>query len=195
MKSLLSQNTLIVNQEITVLNNQYQIFDTENNKIGFIKEKSSFFRNVFLLFFPKGCFSLELQIFDENENLIATMSECETFFFTKFSIKNSQNEEIATISQKFSFFKSSFIISDVDNNQIATIQGNLIARDFHIIDSASDEEVGTVSKKWNGLVKEMFTNAGKYAINISESLSNKSYRVALIASVIAIDILEGKKII
>lgn len=195
MKSLLSQNTLIVDQKFTVLNNQYQIFDTENNKIGFIKEKSSFLRNILMFFIPKNLLPLELQIFDENENLMATINKGYTFYMAKFSIKNSRDEEIATISQKFSFLTPSFIISDVDNHQIATIQGNLIARDFHIIDSASGEEIGTVLKKWGGLVKEMFTNTDKYAINISESLSNKSYRVALIASVIAIDMIfrEGRK--
>lgn len=195
MKSLLSQNTLIVDQKFTVLNNQYQIFDTENNKIGFIKEKSSFLRNILMFFIPKMLLPFELQIFDENENLMATISKNYTFHLAKFSIKNSQDEEIATIVQKFAFLKPSFIISDVDNNQIATIQGNLLARDFHVIDRASDEEIGTVSKKWNGLVKEMFTNADKYAINISESLSNASYRIAIIATAIAIDILfrEGRQ--
>ena len=41
----------------------------------------------------------------------------------------------------------------------------------------------------------MFTNADKYAINISESLSNASYRIAIIATAIAIDILfrEGRQ--
>ena len=78
---------------------------------------------------------------------------------------------------------------------VGKVADNILARDFHVIDRASDEEIGTVSKKWNGLVKEMFTNADKYAINISESLSNASYRIAIIATAIAIDILfrEGRQ--
>jgi len=189
MTSLLSQNTLLVNQKFTILNNQYQIFDTENNQIGFIKEQSSFLRNILMFFIPKMLLPFNLQLFDENENLIATISKGYTFHLAKFSIKNSQDEEIATISQKFNFLKPSFIISDVDNNQIATITGNWRARDFHIIDNTSEQEIGTVSKKWAGLAKEMFTHADKYAINISESLSNESYRVALISTVIAIDLI------
>jgi uncharacterized protein YxjI len=46
-----------------------------------------------------------------------------------------------------------------------------------------------VSKKWGGLLKEAFTTADKYIVNIESNNLSKENRIAVLASAITIDMV------
>ena len=76
----------------------------------------------------------------------------------------------------------------MQGNKIAAIEGDWFAWDFHITDSKGTE-IGTVSKKWGGLVKEIFTDSDKYVVNISDSLTEENQRIAVLSTAVVIDMI------
>ena len=187
MENLFAQNTLVVNQKFTILNNQYQVLDTEGKEIGYIQEKSSAARNVLQLIVAKKMLPFTLNILDTSKNVIASLTKGVTFFMAKITVNNAKGEAIALISRKFSL-KPKFEIFDMKNNKIAVIEGDWFAWDFHITD-ANGTEIGTVSKKWGGMLKEVFTDSDKYIVNINSSIDNENNRIAVLATAIVIDMV------
>ena len=128
-----------------------------------------------------------LNILDTSKNVIASLTKGVTFFMAKITVNNAKGEAIALISRKFSL-KPKFEIFDMKNNKIAVIEGDWFAWDFHITD-ANGTEIGTVSKKWGGMLKEVFTDSDKYIVNINSSIDNENNRIAVLATAIVIDMV------
>ena len=84
--------------------------------------------------------------------------------------------------------KPKFTLLDNLGHEIATIKGDWKAWNFEITDAAG-QKIGTIDKKWNGLAKEMFTTADKYAVNIESNLADGNTRVAVASVAAAIDMI------
>ena len=79
-------------------------------------------------------------------------------------------------------------IIDNSNKVIATLSGNLIGWDFKI--KNENVELASITKKWAGLGKELFTSADNYILVINENvLKDDPIRPFLLCSVFCIDFL------
>lgn len=84
--------------------------------------------------------------------------------------------------------KPKFTILNNMGQEIATIKGDWKAWNFEITDAAG-QQIGTVDKKWNGMAKELFTTADKYAVNIEPSVTDENTRIAIASVAAAIDMI------
>ncbi len=57
------------------------------------------------------------------------------------------------------------------------------------INDASDKEIGTITKKWNGALKEVFTTADKYKVDLNAGFTDESNKIVILSSAITIDIV------
>ena len=74
-------------------------------------------------------------------------------------------------------------------NNIASISGDWKAWNFSIQDN-TQSEIGTISKKWNGAMKEVFTSADKYIVELLPIYnSNHENKMAILATAITIDMV------
>ncbi len=104
--------------------------------------------------------------------------------------------KVVTGGQQIGYFKSKllsigggFYVYDNQNQQIAEVKGNWKGWDFKFI-GKNGKEIGSVSKKWAGLGKELFTSADNYMISLTDL--NGSSPVAatlLLAAGLAIDVI------
>ncbi|MBQ4235823.1 MAG: hypothetical protein II716_03155 [Treponema sp.] len=188
MSDLFEKNTLVVNQKFTVIANQYQVLDESGAEIGFVQENMSTAKKALSFIVSKKVMPFELNILDNEKKVLATISRGVTLLLSKTSIKNANGEEIAKINQKFTMLKPKFEIVDTQGQLIATIQGDWKAWDFHIT-TPEGTEIGTVSKQWNGALKEIFTDSDKYVVNINGSLEDRNKRIAIISTAIVVDMI------
>ena len=80
-----------------------------------------------------------------------------------------------------------------DGAEIASLKGDWKGWNFKLLD-VSGKEVGTITKKWSGLGKEMFTSADNYMISLSGSAKNDvGAKALLLAAGIAIDTVFKEK--
>lgn len=71
---------------------------------------------------------------------------------------------------------------------IAEITGDWKAWNFKITD-ASNNQIGTISKKWAGAMQEIFTTADKYNVNINADYSNLENKIVILSGAITIDMV------
>lgn len=173
--------------------NSYQIFNDMGQNIGSISQKLNAAEKILRLFIGKSNLPFYLEIKDSNDLLQSTISRGWTFFLSKTVINDATGQKIGSIKQKFKLIKPTFQILDAYDMFIAEINGNWRAWDFVITDP-SNQQIGTISKKWSGAVRELFTTADKYHVAIDPNYSNKTNKIAILSAAITIDmVLKEKK--
>ena len=168
--------------------NDYKVYNELGNQIGLIKQRMSGWHKVLTLLINKKMMPFQLEITDINDQLQATISRDWTFWMSKIVVTDQNGAVIGLINQKFKFFKPEFLINDINGINIAKITGDWQAWNFSIVNPAG-AEMGKISKKWAGAMKEIFTTADKYNVSIDPNYAESSNKVAIIATAITIDMV------
>ena len=129
-----------------------------------------------------------LEIKNSNDELEASISRGWTFFMSKIVVKDSNGMVIGKINQKFKFFKPTFKIFNTSDILVAQITGDWKAWNF-VIKDANEVQIGAITKKWAGAMKEIFTTADKYNVSIDANYSNRTNKIAILSSAITIDMV------
>jgi len=196
MKSnFFESNTYFIDEKVNFFKfeNCYQIYNDKGENIGAIKQKLNIGQKLLSLLISKTMLPFLLEIRDSNDNLEVTISRGWTFILSKITIKNAQGEAIGYIKQKFKLFSPTFNIFNTSEELIAEISGDWKAWNF-TINNAANNQIGSISKKWAGAMKELFTTADKYNVQIEENYANLENKIAILAGAITIDmVLKEKK--
>jgi len=168
--------------------NCYNIFNEKGESIGAVKQKLTTGQKILRMLFKKPMLPFLLEIRNSNDAIEATISRGWTFFMSEITIKNAQGNLVGTIKQKFKLFKPTFKIFNSSEDLIAEINGDWKAWNFKIID-ASNNQIGTISKKRAGAMQEIFTSADKYNVNIESNYSNMENKIAILSGAITIDMV------
>ena len=179
-----------INEKVGLLkfHNAYKVFNKEGEQIGNITQIMTWGKKILSLFLNKAMFPFKLEIVDMDNNLLASIKRGWTFFMSKIEVLSADNEPIAIIKQKFKWLKPEFTIFDMQENKIATIAGDWKAWNF-LITNNNDKQIGTISKKWNGILKETFTTADKYIVSVAPELNEDIVKTIIISSAITIDMV------
>jgi uncharacterized protein YxjI len=169
--------------------NEYKVYNEQGAQIGIIKQRMSGWHKFLTILINKAMMPFELEITDTNDQLQATISRGWTFWMSKISVTDPNGVEIGIIKQKFKFFKPTFTITEPSTGDtIAQITGDWKAWNFTIKNSLG-VEMGKISKKWAGALKEIFTSADKYNVSIDPTYAENKQKVAIVATAITIDMV------
>lgn len=173
--------------------NVYNIFNETGEKIGAVRQSLSFGQKILTLLIGKPALPFKLEIVNNDDEVQAVISRGWTFFMSKIVVSDADGNELASIKQKFKLFKPTFRILDTSGDLIAEIKGDWKAWSFNIKDN-NEVEVGTISKKWGGAMREIFTNADKYNVHIDPNYMQSKHKVAILSAAITIDmVLKNQK--
>ena len=90
-------------------------------------------------------------------------------------------------NKSFSALAEKFEVLDASERTLCLLKGKWTSWDFRFV-SNDGKEFASVSKKWAGLGKEMFTSADNYMLQISHEVpENHSLRQLILAAVLCID--------
>jgi len=189
MDKFFLNNTYVIDEKVQVLTftNGYKVYDGSNNEIGFIKEILPASRLLLSIIVSKQNLPMTLEVHNTEGKTIASLTRGFTFFWPTIKVLDENGTQVASIKHKLGL-KPKFELLDMSGNKMATIKGDWIAWDFNITDT-NENKIGTISKKFNGLVKELFTDADKYVVNIDPSVTNEAQRIAIASTAAAIDMI------
>lgn len=190
MDKFFSNNTFVIDENIAAfkLSNAYKVYDQEGVEIGAIQEHKSFAHILLSFVLSKNMMPFELNILNADGKRVAQLKRGVTLFMSKVQIFNETGASIGSFKQQFTLMKPKFTLLDNVGHEIATIKGDWKAWNFSITDAAGNQ-VGTIDKKWNGIAKELFTTADKYAVNIHPSVTQENTRIAIASVAAAIDMI------
>lgn len=190
MDKFFLKNTFVIDEKVAAfkLSNAYRVYDDKGREIGAIQEHKSIFRILLGLFLNDSMLPFELNILNEDGRRVAQLKRGVTLFMSQVRIFDEMGRVVGSFQQKFTLLKPKFKLVDTLGHEIATIKGDWKAWKFDITD-ASGLVIGSVTKSWNGLAKELFTTADKYVVNIDASVTDERQRIAIASVAAAIDMI------
>jgi uncharacterized protein YxjI len=110
-----------------------------------------------------------------------------TLLRAKVTVTDASGSQLGYFKSKILSLGGGFYVYNMADQQIAEVKGDWKGWNFKFI-GADGREVGTVTKKWAGIGKELFTSADNYIISFSDGIANSPEACALLlAAGIAID--------
>jgi len=105
----------------------------------------------------------------------------------------SGGRNLGYFKSKLLSFGGGFNVFDAKEQQVAEVKGDWKGWNFRFLNK-SGREIGTVTKKWAGLGKELFTSADNYIIALNDLTgTSPDASVLLLAAGVSIDIVFKEK--
>lgn len=169
----------------------YDIIDAETGSlVAYAKENISGLQKALRLLVKKHFLPTTIEIKSvQGDALQYVMKKQPAFIRSKVIISDASGNEIGYFRSRVFSIGGRFDVYKMDDTQIAEVKGTWTGWNFQFTDM-NGKELGSVTKKWNGIGKELFTNADNYIIAINPTLQGNAQMMALMLMAgLAIDIV------
>ena len=191
VSDLLKRNLLVINQKAKLieLTDEYRVRDEEGNDIGYIREEgqSTLKKAARLLTDLDQFFTHRLAMYDKEGTKVVELLRPRKVFKSRVEITDGEGRPVGVIVQQNMFGKKKFGLESATGEQLGQINAeNWRAWDFAIEDMTG-QEVGRITKKWAGLLREGFTTADNYVLEITGGVSD-DLRLMMLGSAAGVDL-------
>lgn len=190
MSELLTRNVLVISQKpkFVEMTNEYEITDESGAHLGVIRQEGqSKARKLLRLVTSIDQFlTHRLVVYDDADQKVLQLVRPAKVFKSTVEVVNGDGAGLGKIVQENIIGKKRFRLAGPADETLGSIDAeNWRSWDFAIHD-ASGREVGRITKKWAGILREGFTTADRYLLSISGEVSG-DLRGLMVASAAGID--------
>ena len=190
MEELSFANTLVVSQKkewgeiLTAFEakNRYVVLTEHGNELYHATEEGG---SLLLRWFLKGFRPFTIVLRTPDGRPVIRLERPFRFYFQKLDVREDGGKLLGTVELQFSLLHRIFRVSDGNGSEICQLYGPLLHPwTFEI--RQNGREVGKITKKWSGLLKEGFTDADNFAAVLPPGMTVQAKGV-LLGSVFLID--------
>jgi uncharacterized protein YxjI len=192
-RALLERTTFFVKERVAVLKltDTFDILDPVTSQtIGVAREEPPSWAKWLRLLVNKSLLPTTVNIYEaDGQPPVASVHRGFTFLRSKIKVVGPGGRQLGYFKSKLFSIGGGFHVFDNANNQVAEVKGNWKGWDFKFLNK-SGREIGSVTKKWAGLGKELFTSADNYIISLSDANgTSPEISALLLAAGLSIDIV------
>ena len=103
------------------------------------------------------------------------------WFFSELHVLDASGQKIGMIDQRFALLSKRFVILGPSGEQLAELHGPMF-RPWTFKIMREGREIGKIAKKWSGLLKEAFTDADNFGIELGPEMDPQLRTLALAAT-------------
>ncbi len=194
---MLSRTTFFVKERIgfVKITDAYDIFDPETQQqIGVAKEEPAAWAKYLRLIIDKRLLPTTVNVYENgNETPLFSIHRPTTFFRSKVRVTGPGAQSFGYFKSKLFSLGGGFHVFDSGDRQVAEVKGDWKGWNFKFVTN-DGREVGSVTKKWAGIGKELFTSADNYMISLADAPGgNTAASTLLLAAGLAIDVVYKEK--
>jgi hypothetical protein len=165
--------------------NRYEIFDGQKNLLGNIEEEGKGLWHFLKRIFLRSHRPLKIQIRSLENVVLLSLHRPFFWFFSDLYVEYN-GKKFGSIHRRFNLIHKNYILLDTYQREIFTIKSPFW-RLWRFPIFQRSEQVGTITKKWQGLLKEVFTDADAFMIEFTKSDISLEEKVLIFVAGIAID--------
>jgi uncharacterized protein YxjI len=187
---MLERNTFVVKEKAKMLSsrNSYEILDEAGAVIGTAEQKTSAL--ALLLGMALGEPSTQIDFREKPDDSLVFTVRRRGFPFKKVEVVDAQGALVGRYKAKMLSLSGGFHVYDKDGKHVAEIRGKLLKSDYTFFSPDGKAEMGKVSKQWAGAMKELFTSADTYGVQIApEFAEDPKVKMLILGAAVAIDAL------
>lgn len=160
--------------------NRFELMDEEGQRLGLAAEESKGMGAMFARQFLGRCRKATIHIYDDKGNRIGRGEKPFRWFFHRMEVFDGQTK-IGAIQRKWSWFSRHFAIENEAGREVMMIQSPFF-RIWTFKLMFEDQAVGRISKKWGGMLKEMFTDADVFGMECEQHVPVELRSILLVAT-------------
>ncbi|NLR90282.1 MULTISPECIES: phospholipid scramblase-related protein [Flammeovirga] len=192
MNSLLNRNTFFVKEHVGMFKaaNNYDIYDPETNQIILEcrEDNLGFFTKILRFTDYKTLTPFEVEIRTPQGEKVLTVKRGVSLWLSKVEVFDERDQLVGYFKQRFFSIGGKFEVFDPNDVSLCMLKGKWTSWDFRFV--KDDFEFAHVSKEFAGIMKEMFTTADNYALEINPEVpENHPLRLLILGAVMCIDMV------
>lgn len=154
--------------------NKYSILNSDGSEImRAFEQKSNWLMRQFL----KGARPFTIVLTDTNNSPVLKVKRFFRFIFHEAEVFDKNDQLIGRIKKQFTFFRRVYKVTDPSGVELFELFGPVLHPwTFKIIEGGN--EVGKITKKWSGMLKESFTKADNFGAEFPGEWDVKKKKVA-----------------
>lgn len=160
------RRSIFVREKVAFLKLQdtYDLLDPENQTVlGQIKDEPAVWAKWLRLLVKKGMLPTTVNVYGSNgAQPVLSVKKHPAIFRTRLEVMDGQGKPMAQLRSKVFTLGGAFTIFDPAGQEIGQLKGDWKGWDYAA--TIQGQPVGIVTKKWAGLMKEVFTNADQYLV-------------------------------
>jgi uncharacterized protein YxjI len=111
------------------------------------------------------------------------------FFRSTINVRDGAGQKLGAFQQKMLSMGGSFNVMDARGDAAFDLTGSLMKRDFQFL-AGDGRELGSVTKQFSGVGKELLTSADNYVLQISDDVpADSETRPLMLAAALCIDMV------
>ena len=192
---MLEHNKYIIKEKIKILSavQSYDIFDESGALLGTGQETIGILTQLCRWFMSKQFLPTRLEVREKpDDSLVFSIRRGWYIFRSRVEVHDSQGELIGYFKSKFFTIAGGFHVYDKDDKHFAEVKGKLLGWNYRFLSPDGKVQMGQVSKKLGamGVLKELFTSADTFGVEVSEDLADEPMaKMLILAATLAIDLI------
>jgi hypothetical protein len=165
--------------------NNYSITTESGDEIGYIMEEGSGFLRILKRFFLRSHRPFEITVLNKEGNRVLKLHRKFFFFFSDLYVE-FDSKKYGSIHRRFALFSKRYSILDKESHEIFKLKSPFWRIWTFPIYNHQAQEVGVITKKWQGLIKEAFTDSDAFLIKLNHQMTIEE-KILLFCSGISVD--------
>lgn len=132
-----------------------------------------------------------IEVRDRSDTLILQIKRPWRWFFSRVEISDGSGQALGAVQQKWAFFQRLYSIERTGGSQVAELKGPFFRPWTFEIDVRGTNH-GKITKKWSGLLKEAFTDADNFGVELSPHV-DETLRALCLGATFLIDFVHFER--
>ena len=174
------------------MKNAYDVYDDGEMPVLRVREEGSGFLSLLKRLFLGPVRPFTATVADlGTEAPVLSLRRPFRFFLHRLEVTAPDGQPIGTIQRRWSWLRRIYVIEDATGQVIADIFGPIL-RPWTFEIRVNGEVRGTIVKKWSGLLKEAFTDADNFGIDIA-GLDEARLKALAFCATVLIDVVHFER--
>ncbi len=192
MHNALKRNLYFVRERVGMFKavNEYDILDPETQELVMnTHEEIGLISKIFRLTDYKTLTPFNVILKDLQGNQIVRVHRGATFLRSTVTVFDENDNPVGKFRQKLFTIGAKMKLLDMNDTELGLLKGSIVGWDF-TFSTIDGLELATITKKWAGVGKEMFTTADNYMLEVNGAVQlDNPVRMLILGAVICIDMV------
>lgn len=190
---MMEQTTFVVKQKAKLFSsrNSYEILDEAGTVTGTAEQATSAMAKIVSMVpVIGGEPATKIEFREKPDDALVFTVRRRGLMLKKVEVVNAEGAVIGLYKAKKFSLAGGFHVYDGKGKHVAEIRGKMLKSDYTFFQPDGKTQMGKVSKKWAGAMKELFTSADTYAVQIEPAFADDpTVKMLILGAAVAIDAL------
>lgn len=145
--------------------NKYQILSPSGSELGYMAEQGRGLGAFFARTFLRTHRPMKVTVWSADRAELLNLERPFFWFFSDLLVRDSSGKILGHVYRKFGILYKKYDLCNDQGKIFARIESPIWRLWTFFIKDHTEREIGTISKNWGGLLKEIFTDADKFQVS------------------------------